>query len=211
MDRKINLFPLQLFEFHSSKRMSETLALEILKEPSQKNDLNKILGNGRAHKRTTSNIKKNAYEFFDAEMFEWFNQCLDTVKNEMFIPEISLPITECWGTRTDRFEKMHQHSHPNSLMSGIWYLSDHPKSTTNFYYDNPNNVTGRILDIYQPEKKILKESITPEVGKLIIFPSSLYHDVSPNTTSTPRVTIAFNTFASGDFGIPSTHLRLRIE
>ena len=47
-----------------------------------------------------------------------------------------------------------------------------------------------------------------EVGRLVIFPSSMVHDVDKNEGTKDRVTISFNTFIRGEMGDPenSNHL-----
>jgi len=47
-----------------------------------------------------------------------------------------------------------------------------------------------------------------EVGRLVIFPSSMVHDVDKNKSNKDRTTISFNTFIKGEMGEPenSNHL-----
>jgi predicted 2-oxoglutarate/Fe(II)-dependent dioxygenase YbiX len=40
-------------------------------------------------------------------------------------------------------------------------------------------------------------------GDLILFPSSLFHAVSPTTKKDTRISLAFNVFAKGEIGEPS--------
>ena len=53
-----------------------------------------------------------------------------------------------------------------------------------------------------------KAGVMNEVGRLVIFPSSMVHDVDNNESNKDRVTISFNTFIRGEMGEPenSNHL-----
>ena len=39
-----------------------------------------------------------------------------------------------------------------------------------------------------------------EVGRLFLFPSKIRHAAVENKTDTERISIAFNTYATGEFG-----------
>ncbi len=87
------------------------------------------------------------------------------------------------------------HCHPNSLVSGTYYVNlpdtDIPKirffNMSGTQHLKNKSVLGCrfIPDVH---------SITPSAGSLIIFPSSLYHSVDVNLTNQPRISIAFNGF-----------------
>lgn len=195
----LNIFP--IYEFNADNSLVD-IALSLSKDSEMvySNKLNGYLRNPN---------KNLNYSFYNKELFAWFNECVASVKAEHYVDDIDLEITECWGTRTDKFQKHHKHSHFNSILSGVLYLTDHKEAGTEFYYSNPWNCTGGVLDITRTEKKILKEVIQPEIGKLIIFPSNLQHATKPNITNIPRFSIAFNTFVSGAFGSQTTYLSIK--
>lgn len=76
------------------------------------------------------------------------------------------------------------HTHPNNLVSGVFYLSIPPGSGKIIFYD-PRGPLPPFDDTYE---------IVPRPGDLLIFPSWLPHLVSSSTTSldSPRVSVAFN-------------------
>lgn len=75
------------------------------------------------------------------------------------------------------------HTHPNSLVSGVYYV------------DIPEDNFGLLLledprGPYPPFDNRIK--IKPSTGDIIIFPSWLPHQVSPTSNINPRISIAFN-------------------
>lgn len=187
----IEIFQTPIFEFHSPAGLvEEVLEGEVFKDISNNNYLNTTM-----HDDETN-----------PNMVNWFRECVDIVADELFIPEVKLEITECWGNYATRYQRHHKHSHQNSIISGCWYLTDHADATINFYQDSAYNFAYPVLDILKPGAKTVKSSISPTVGKLIIFPSNLSHDTTVNLNNDPRLSIAFNTFVSGKFGPSTAHL-----
>ena len=76
------------------------------------------------------------------------------------------------------------HTHPQNLVSGVFYVSVPPGSGKIVFYD-PRGKFPPFDDTYD---------VYPEPGDLIIFPSWLPHLVSASRTTVdnPRVSIAFN-------------------
>jgi uncharacterized protein (TIGR02466 family) len=136
------------------------------------------------------------------------NKGLSEVKSLQYAGDFDFVITECWATKTDKFQKHHAHIHPNSIISGIIYLTDHPDATTEFYLPNPWHWTDQFLKIGKENSKIQIASVKPTVGKIVFFPSNVQHSTKPNLNSVSRYTISFNTFISGNIGNPTTFLRV---
>jgi uncharacterized protein (TIGR02466 family) len=107
-------------------------------------------------------------------------------------------ITQSWASYTNPGEKHHLHIHQNSLFSGVFYFQGE-EGPIQFQ-------TGerRFSLSFQYESMVLQNSETwligPQVGKLVLFPSSLRHEVLINKSSVQRISLSFNTFASGEFG-----------
>jgi uncharacterized protein (TIGR02466 family) len=87
------------------------------------------------------------------------------------------------------------HLHPASCFSGVYYIKGNEKSGS-IRFRNPNLPIEYVLG-----PKYIQEyngfnsaswKIFPEPGKLLIFPSWLLHDVSPNQDDTDRFSISFN-------------------
>jgi len=186
-----NILSIPIYEFQCDENLTEEIYNQSILAKFTDNISNKI--SDREH-------------YYNSKLFEWFDQCIDQVSKIYFLDEISLPIVTCWINKSSKLEKHHVHHHPNSILSGIFYLTTHTKAETLFYYKNPYfemGATNLILASKDLEKNFSERSTTilgkvaPEKGKLILFPSSIVHGTKPNTDSHARYTISFNTIFSG--------------
>jgi uncharacterized protein (TIGR02466 family) len=151
------------------------------------------------------------FSYYNEELFSWINKGLAEVTQLHYSDTIEIKITECWATKTGKFQKHHPHTHPNSIISGIIYLTDNPGANTQFYLPNPWHWVNSFLRIGKDGMGVNTAEISPVVGKVIFFPGNLKHDTLPNLTSTTRYTISFNTFMSGTIakaGTPGSVLKI---
>lgn len=113
---------------------------------------------------------------------------------------LDLYVTQSWLNRAEAGQFHPQHSHPNSLLSGVMFLSNEGK--------HPPIRFHRAQPLFPLELKYTELNdfnascrwFEPVCGQLILFPSSLLHDVAPNTTDSARVTLSFNSFIRGEIG-----------
>lgn len=110
-------------------------------------------------------------------------------------------ITDSWSTRTPPNCFHHEHRHPNSIFSGVYY----------------SEIAGGMIELAVP-RQFSKDfnfgydysgfdsvnashwAIPTTPGTLIIFPSWINHMVKPNESNSDRRVIAFNTFVTGKLG-----------
>ena len=134
------------------------------------------------------------------------NFCADKLKDYLEEIEgidtdiITLRITQSWLNKTKPQEQHLPHDHPNSYLSGVLYISCLPNDYINF----------SIANLYKPMEFPIKKStlwntkiipIKVIEGDLILFPSSLAHDVALNKTKNKeRISLSFNTFPLGEMG-----------
>jgi len=123
----------------------------------------------------------------------------------------SFYITQSWMNRNPPHSYHHTHMHPNSIFSCIYYVEG-DKCPTYFYRYDDRTSFGNFA-FYENDKgsnafTATKAGVMNEVGRLVIFPSSMVHDVDNNESDKDRVTISFNTFIRGEMGEPenSNHL-----
>ena len=94
------------------------------------------------------------------------------------------------------------HVHPGCLWSGVYYVHT-PENAGNIEFIEPRTVHLMNQPKYLPKTRRPKECWTkvnfkPKAGRMIIFPSWLYHSVRPNSSSEngekgDRIIISFNT------------------
>ena len=113
---------------------------------------------------------------------------------------VKLEITQAWVNYTKNGQYHHKHAHPNSIISGVFYIQA-AKDVDRIYFFNS--------EIYKQIKIIPKEVhvynseswwLPAPNGTLLLFPSSLTHMVSRTTGEDTRISLSFNTFYKGKLG-----------
>jgi len=162
----------------------------------------------------TLNLISNDKFLFNREGFENIKQVLEG-ECESFLRNghgcdnfEHLAMSNSWANITHPGDSHHEHSHPFSIVSGVLYLDDNP--------DNLNlTLDTHIAEIpYFLFKKTAYVSLKALVGEgnnlknhLVLFLSNTGHSVeSTSIDSTPRRSVAFNTFWKGVTGSPSAEL-----
>jgi len=124
-----------------------------------------------------------------------------------------LRITQSWCNYSDSNESHHKHMHPNSALSGVYYpQAEHPDDNLVFY--NPTE-QGQIMLTNRYEYNQCNSHtwiMRTKTGNLLIFPSHLYHSVTPtqNRDST-RISLSFNTFYDGVLGKEGDLTELKVK
>ena len=125
------------------------------------------------------------------------NNRLEALRNTLeFKDELSLKVDSMWININHPYSYNSLHIHPNSYISGVYYVKV-PENSGSLVLKHPT----RLQSIFTPTN-VLKNynennssnwSIIPEVGKLVLFPSWLEHEVTQNMSGEDRISIAFNT------------------
>ena len=108
-------------------------------------------------------------------------------------------ITQSWLNYTKTNQYHHVHEHPNSIISGVFYINADKKTDKIKFFN-------KIYRNIQPEIKNynLFNSTSwwfeVETCQLILFPSSLTHCVEVKEGTNTRISLAFNTFIKGTVG-----------
>jgi hypothetical protein len=110
---------------------------------------------------------------------EIFNPLINFIVNNLPFKGNS-KILNMWGNISNKshFNFIHHHGRYPDIWSGVYYLQIPPNSgdlVFHSYWDTD-----------------ICESLTPIPGGLVIFPSSLSHQVEPNMSNQDRISISFN-------------------
>jgi len=140
----------------------------------------------------------------------FFKECIDDYCNTIINSKQRLVITQLWGNRNPKGSKHHEHVHPNSIISGVFYLRQDPKlPPIQFSKANQHamKLDPRKYNNYNSETFLLPCT----AGELILFPSNLKHSVPINMVDEERISLSFNTFSIDALGSEEslTHLDLR--
>jgi uncharacterized protein (TIGR02466 family) len=186
----INFLPLPVYEFTCDDKLIDRIVSTVPNVPFVQNQGNTINGN----------MVSETDLFYDAELHEWFNSCIEEAKKSLHIPkEVNLEITSCWVNKTKKLQIHHRHAHPNSFMSGTLYLSDeHSGGISEFITENLwwNNFKW-LSFANSTNARTINQKYVPQKGKLLLFPSGVLHGVTAMIDNSTRYSIAFNTFFSG--------------
>lgn len=113
--------------------------------------------------------------------------------------DVQLYITQSWLNFTEKGGFHHKHSHPNSFISGVFYINADPARDKIFFF----NEGYRQISLVTTEFNLFNsESWWLEAGKgvLYLFPSSLTHMVEQVQHEETRISLSFNTFLKGTIG-----------
>ncbi len=118
----------------------------------------------------------------------------------LFGEKLTWMVKEMWTNMLETGGNQAMHSHANSFISGILYLTpSHPASNTvfirppgGFEFSFRHHTRSAAIGPYNAGKYILPEA---NPGDLVLFPSFLYHEV-PRNQGEQRMTLAFNAIPS---------------
>ena len=119
-------------------------------------------------------------------------------------------ITLCWANKNPPGSKHHEHVHPNSILSGVFYLKQ-DKTLPPIQFSKSMQHAMK-LDPKKYNNLNSETFLLPCVdGELLLFPSSLKHSVPTNMGKEARISLSFNTFSVDTLGSEEnlTHLDIR--
>lgn len=186
----LELFPtaVGLFELDRSLTKAE---LRFLK--NQKKAPN--LGNTTSQNRNVLASKdlKGLKTFIETSVHKYFSDVINPVQ------DTSLRVTQSWCNYSEKGQWHHVHNHPNSFLSGVFYVQADENKDRIFFHRR------RLAELKTPPKEwnpYNSETWWVEVytGRLVIFPSWLEHRVERVESDKTRISLSFNTFPIGVFG-----------
>jgi uncharacterized protein (TIGR02466 family) len=108
-------------------------------------------------------------------------------------------ITQSWLNYTETNQYHHQHTHPNSLVSGVLYINCHEEhDKIKFFNQKYSTIQPQVKEhnIWNSDTW----SFPVKSGNIILFPSSLMHMVETKQGDNTRISLAFNVFIKGAVG-----------
>lgn len=120
-------------------------------------------------------------------------------------------ITQSWLNVNEKGTQHHLHAHQNSLISGVFFL-DGDDSPIVFQRPASHFLFGNVhLDLERLSLMNAGEcSFATRPNRAMLFPSTTPHFVRQNTSDTPRMSLAFNTFVRGQLGSADELSELRL-
>ena len=126
--------------------------------------------------------------------------CIDDYKNEIMSCDQELYMTNSWVNFLLPQKRFPIHHHSNSIVSGVYYIKT-DKGMPNIELEHPNTNLWRLTWKRKEYNhgNYLSSNIKIGDNRLILFPSTIWHSVNKNLSSTTRVSLSFNTFLRGAF------------
>jgi len=172
----------------------------------EEKEIGKIIKEGM--KRNTGNSNTINSYIFDSKLKKIKQFCEQQLKiyvEKVINPEEELDfyITQSWLNITKPGEHHHEHSHANSIISGVFYISTVEDDRITFR--DPNHKIKELIKFHNPKEFNLWNSPSwffPSItNELLLFPSWLNHKVDINEkATTDRISLSFNTFVKGTLG-----------
>ena len=124
--------------------------------------------------------------------------CKDVFKEEWLDREPILG--NMWANINPKDGMNQPHIHPNSLFSGVYYVKSNPQAGRLKIYDpRPGSqiVMPARLEGKPPKHLWRDANLDPFPGRIIMFPSWLWHSVEPNQSNDIRISVSFNFIQHG--------------
>jgi len=118
-------------------------------------------------------------------------------------PAYEPAFSNMWANINPRHGYNRNHVHPNVLWSGVYYVQA-PAGAGRIFFTDPRAQAQVLTPNYVPDKVRKPEAwnevyFEPIMGRLILFPAWLTHEVEPNMSDAEgpagdRISISFNVF-----------------
>lgn len=132
-------------------------------------------------------------KFYDESFYKYLYDCIDQI-TAIHLTNVKLKIVDIWAVRAKFGEQSGPHIHGNSMFSGVYYFTSCKRSQLVFTLEDHFAKYWEFLIDANLKRNPIELKITPEKGKLYIFPSFLVHKVLPHGEPFDRYSLAFNTF-----------------
>jgi len=145
--------------------------------------------NKNKRSKNTYILKEDALD----KLASFIEQRLKIYSKDVLATSTKLFTTQSWASLNPPGSTHHHHIHPNSLVSGSFYLNPEKNMPPIVFHREffPMRFSINKYNFFNSTTF----SMRPEEGNLVLFPSTLRHSVELNETEADRYSISFNTFA----------------
>ena len=144
----------------------------------------------------------NVRAFIEAKLHEYVTK--------IYASTDKLVITQSWLNKSGKGESHHEHVHPNSMVSGVWYPQIHEQLPPIQFRSRTQRDVALSTEKYNTFNSATF-MLPMKKGELIIFPSNLTHSVPANQSEEERISLSFNTWPKGNMGDVSSLTYLPLD
>ena len=162
--------------------------------------------NGNFKSKDTYLLKHEQFKNIRNFIYEAINKFTKNISQS----DQRLVVTQSWMNKNPKGSKHHEHVHPNSIISGVFYFKQDPKLPPISFSKSIQSAIK--LDPKKYNNLNSETFLLPCTdGELILFPSNLKHSVPINMSEESRISMSFNTFSIDVLGTEDslTHLDIR--
>ena len=198
----IQLFPVPVYitryrnDYTNEMKFIHNAECEGTKDTDQK-QINNNYGKKNNNRQSIDNFILDNPELENIR--KWIDLKINEYARNVMGSRSKMVITQSWLNKNGKGESHHEHVHPNSMISGVWY----PQINENlppieFRTSNARDISLEV-DTYN-QFNSATFMLPMRMGELIIFPSNLSHSVQPNQSDEERISLSFNTWCKGNLG-----------
>ncbi len=109
------------------------------------------------------------------------------------LKKFSIKISTCWASVNGKLASNSLHNHPNSILSGVYYLKA-PENCGGIFFADPRPAAQMLIPPVEEFNlwTFPKISYKPQEGTMLLFPSWLFHGVELNMSGQVRVSLNFD-------------------
>jgi uncharacterized protein (TIGR02466 family) len=156
-------------------------------------------------------VRRNVHNVFTNDDYILLNKEMKGIHDDLMIAvkqymekvycntSVTPYITQSWINYTTKNQAHHKHTHSNSFISGVLYLSadkDQDKIVFDRNAYHQIRVTPDSFNQYNGDT----HHVHVRTGQVVLFPSYLTHYVEAKGDDSLRVSLAFNVFLKGFIG-----------
>ena len=181
--------PIYIKDLPNAVQLNQYLEQQIVKWSQTDPEGKKRTNINGWHSKTDMN-EKEEYHVLTRELF--------TMQEEIYKKELLTPkpvLGNMWANINYPGGYNRPHLHPNALFSGVYWVKTPMKSGNLMLYD-PRPGVHHVMP--NRKKTVLPPSLWREIhyepvaGRIIMFPSWLWHEVRPNESNDTRISVSFN-------------------
>jgi uncharacterized protein (TIGR02466 family) len=109
------------------------------------------------------------------------------------LKNFTMCVTSCWAVVNEKLASNFVHNHPNSVLSGVYYVKT-PENCGGIFFSDARDVAHMFAPAVAELSPWTLQKVTYAAteGRMIIFPSWLRHGVESNLSDENRICISFN-------------------
>ena len=145
-----------------------------------------------------------------ANITSWIESKIEKYVQDIMNSNDKLVITQSWLNKSKQGESHHEHVHPNSMISGVWFPQIHEQMPPIQFRSTKQRDVALQTTKYNTFNSATF-MLPMKRGELLLFPSNLTHSVPVNQGTEERISLSFNTWPKGNMGDKQSLTYLPLE